>query len=109
MRVNDVVVNECPQQFIPIDQRTSTDHSIVLQEITIPLHVSGVTSYFNVRKPSQVEIADDITYRHIFVTSDRFWDPSDNIFSENEASLRYEMSYRIPDAPMRYVSNISNN
>jgi hypothetical protein len=106
LRVNAVVVNECPQQFISIDRRTGTGHSIVLQELTIPLHISGVTSYFNVRKPSQVEITDDITYRHIFVTHDRFWDPSDNIFSENKASLRYEMSNCIPDATMRYVSNI---
>jgi hypothetical protein len=106
LRVNDVVVNECPQQFIPIDQRTSTDHSIVLQELTIPLHINGVTSYFNVRKPSQVEITDDITYKHIFVTNDLFWDPSDNIYSKNKASLSYGMSNRIPDATMRYVSNI---
>jgi hypothetical protein len=55
-------VNECPLQFIPVQKRTIQDHAIIIQDVVIPLHIVGVTSYFTVRKPNRVEMNDDVTY-----------------------------------------------
>jgi hypothetical protein len=35
LRLNDVIVNECPLQFIPMNKRKKEDHSILIQDIVI--------------------------------------------------------------------------
>jgi hypothetical protein len=70
------------------------------------LQLVGVTSYFNVQKPTPSEISDDVTYRHVYVTGGTFWDPSDTIFSENELNIRYTIPQVIYSGQDRYVLNV---
>jgi hypothetical protein len=102
-----VTVNECPLQFIPQGKRTREDHAIVIVDILIPLQITGVTSYFNVQKPNEVKLNDDVTYRHVHATNDRFWDPMDTILSENESNLRFALPINVPYTPERYVRAIT--
>jgi hypothetical protein len=99
LRFIDVVVNYCPQNFILADGITKQDHSIVAQDIIIPLHIIGAASYFNVRKPSQAEITENIRHKHIFVTNDRLKDTTDSFSSENILCLRYKISVQFCTPP----------
>jgi hypothetical protein len=47
LRFNDVTVDECPYS---LSHQIHDEHSIVIHDIIIQLHLVGVTSYFNVRK-----------------------------------------------------------
>ena len=53
LRANGLQVDDCPQQF---DHRST--HSIIIDEpeMTIPLDLRGIISYFPSRKPTQEEI-----------------------------------------------------
>lgn len=51
LRSNGVIVNDVPLQFVPKPQRTTSSHTITIEDLRIPLHLRGVISYFNARKP----------------------------------------------------------
>jgi hypothetical protein len=101
LRLQDVIVNECPIQFIPPNRRRHNDHSIFIQDVIIPFLLVGVTSYFNVRKLTN---KDDKTDRHITVTNEIFWDPTDLMISENALIIQYAKFYDIITTPERYVT-----
>ena len=53
MRYSGVTVNDCPKHCAA--RPTKDDHSILLQDFTIPLLMSGVISYFPSRRPTEEE------------------------------------------------------
>ena len=86
MRLNEVVVNDCPSFLDPKPHDLS--HSIKIpgpdgDVVVIPLRLFGVTSYFPCRRPTQQE----------FETGDKFdltaetpeWDPYDSTFARQES------------------------
>ena len=86
MRLNEVVVNDCPSFLNPKPHDLS--HSIKIpgpdgDVVVIPLRLFGVTSYFPCRRPTQQE----------FETGDKFdltaetaeWDPYDSTFARQES------------------------
>jgi hypothetical protein len=87
LRMNGIVVNDCPSQFVPKEQRTKETHSIITETLSIPLELRGVFSCFQVRCPTQAEMDDVIRYPQIQMTSDHPWDPYDDQFEQIETSL----------------------
>jgi hypothetical protein len=84
MRMNDVVVNECPKfmETSPSDMSHALRVTQDGDELCIPFGLRGVTSYFPTRKPTQMELA---TCRRFDLTAeDPEWDPSSTTFKEQE-------------------------
>ena len=87
--LNGMHVNEIPK-FLA-ENLSETAHAIELIDsfdsahpLIISLHLSRVTSYFNVYSPSVTENEnDEITKIHL-TTKNKLWDPSTNEFSERE-------------------------
>ena len=81
LRLNDVVVNERPK-FLT-ERPSEDDHVIRCEEVTIPLELHGVTSYFKARRPTKDEYLNcdrfELTY------PDPEWIPSDSKYSEEES------------------------
>jgi hypothetical protein len=94
-------------QFIPLGKRTKEGHLIVVQDIVVPLYMTGVTSSINVRKPTEKELLQDVTYKHIYFTNNKFWNPTDNIFADNELFLRCAIVSLPSSASARYVSTVN--
>jgi hypothetical protein len=61
-------------------------------------------SYLNVRRPTEEEIIDDTTDRHITFTNERLLYPSDPILSENELNIGYTKGDDIVVTPECYVT-----
>ncbi len=80
-------MNDVPLQFIPKHCRTAESHAILADGLRIPLELRGVISYFNVRKPSEEEISDAITYQHISMTNNVSWDPYDEALRVQEMAI----------------------
>ena len=83
LRAQGLVVNDVPRQF----QRDST-HSIIIpsQQLEIPLHLSGIISGFESRKPSLAEW-EDSSIQKIELTSMEAWKPASVTFAEKEATI----------------------
>ena len=93
MRANDVVVKECPRMFsdtseshyIQIRAYESNDANVSHcqdQPITIPLHLSGVISYFTCRKPTTYEF--NTLPRYVLTSEQPEWDPHSPSFAMTE-------------------------
>ena len=81
LRLNDVVLNEQPKFLL--DRPTAKDHAIVVDDLLIPLELSGVTSFFPARKPTKNEY---LTCSRIELTApDPEWKPHDVWYSEEES------------------------
>ena len=78
MRAHGIVVDDTPRQF----NKQST-HSIYMPEVelSIPLEMRGVISYFESHKPSEDELEN---CRRIVMTSDVSWNPYDESFETQE-------------------------
>ena len=85
MRCGGVIVNDVAK--IHCDQPTTLDHCISFRnhELTIPLKLNGIFSYFNHRTPT----AEEIEYcDKFFITPDAIdWNPYCDSFSKNEDAL----------------------
>jgi hypothetical protein len=59
-------------------------HSITVTEenVTIPLQLNGIISYFDARTPTTEEIEN---CPHIILTSDKEWNPYSSHFAEKES------------------------
>ena len=93
LRMNDVEVNETPKFLVK--HPTDKDHAIVISEKTndgtsnqllIPLSLSGVTSYFPSRKPTQGEYerAEVDGYCYDLTAPTLEWNPSCQSFQDQE-------------------------
>ena len=72
LRMNDIKVFDCPKFLI--DNPSDHDHTIVIpredeDDLSIPLSLYGVTSYFPTRKPTMTEY-DTSSDHHIDITYD---------------------------------------
>ena len=112
LRLNDVQVNDCPKFLHP--NPDDTTHTIVVHEqddtLIIPLSLSGVTSYFPTRKPTDHENVSCRSFNLTF--EDPTWDPSDDTFKkQEEAQVDSKGRVHEPgDHPDRYfISTLSAN
>jgi hypothetical protein len=69
MRSNDIQADDVPRHL-----SSSSSHAIMCKDenLTIPLLLNGVISYFNVRRPSLYEIEN---CQHIALTAVEEWNP----------------------------------
>jgi len=86
MREGGVVVNDVPK--IHTKNPTVKDHSISFHDepdLLIPLHLSGIFSYFCTRRPEEKELFE---YNKLFLTPDASdWNPYCTSFESNEKSM----------------------
>ena len=78
LRDNGIVIDECPTQFDP-----TSNHAIhiPIANITLPLELDGVISYFTTRMPTWDEYHNCESYS---MTSDATWKPYDSWYAEQE-------------------------
>ena len=104
MRLNDVVVEDCPKFLHP--NPTETTHSIAVREeddtLVIPLSIRGVTSYFPTRIPTHHENETCRAFNLTF--EDPTWNPASDSFAlQEEAQVDPHGRIREPgDRPSRY-------
>lgn len=79
MRYNNVIVDDIPKHL-----SSMSTHSITVTEenVTIPLQLNGIISYFDARTPTTEEIEN---CPHIILTSDEEWNPYSSHFAEKES------------------------
>ena len=96
LRTNNVGINEVPLVHTPQNKRCRLTHSIWTNhpdpQLHIPLEMDGVTSFFNVRRPTRAEVNDDRNAIHVYMTSDTPWDPHSQQLGEEEAQLRTQFT-----------------
>jgi hypothetical protein len=91
MQHHQIKIHDIPLKYIPSDQRTHEDHSIIAEDperLHIPLKLDGTTSYFETRKPRQSEMQPDSDTIKIYMTSDSQWDPMDELNAHDEDAIR---------------------
>ena len=79
------MVDDTPKQFDP-----KSTHSIEVpgDDLTIPLEMNGVVSYFSSHKPSEEELEN---CRRITLSSDIPWDPNDPSWETQERAVNRQM------------------
>ena len=96
MRANDVIVDECPRMFATVNEchrimirggvdDTDASNITKIDGITIPLHLSGVISYFPSRKPTKHEF--DTLPRYHLTADEPEWDPHSPTFAQTEERI----------------------
>ena len=90
VRVNDVKLDEIPK-FLT-ENPTTHSHAIYFEEeeITVPLSLHGVTSYFPTRKPTLQEYYDSTTDEGVqceLTYEAPVWDPQDDEFTRQESNM----------------------
>jgi hypothetical protein len=93
MRVNGVVVDDCPRHLS--DPSKPSTHSIFFPEhdVRIPLEMGGVISRFSTRRPTSEELEHCLW---LPLTGDLEWDPYASSFAENERNISEESMYHQP-------------
>ena len=89
-QVNDVKLDEIPR-FLT-EAPTSHSHAIYFpeEEITVPLLLHGVTSYFPTRKPTLQEYYDSTTQHGIqcvLTYESPVWNPTDEALTKQECNM----------------------
>jgi hypothetical protein len=86
LRSYGIVVDDTPRQF-----DSQSVHSIVVpgEDLTIPLELNGVVSYFASHKPSDDDLEN---CRRIVLSSDVPWNPNDPTFERQERALEQRAS-----------------
>jgi len=81
LRANGLIVEDCPKHLAPRDKPSS--HSIFVPEdnLTIPLQLKGVTSYFTTRTPTINEVE---TCQWVHLSNDQDWDPHSETHQNQE-------------------------
>jgi hypothetical protein len=85
MRMNGLIVCECPRHLAPTPDTLSHTIQHPDEKLVIPLSCDGVISYFLYRKPTEEELR---TCPRIEMTSNGVaWDPYGTIFAEHELAV----------------------
>jgi Reverse transcriptase (RNA-dependent DNA polymerase) len=79
MRDNKTIVEDTPRQY-----DSKSGHCITIGDLTIPLLMDGVISYFESTKPTDDELKYNQRYT---LTSDTPWDPRDPSFASQEKAF----------------------
>jgi hypothetical protein len=71
---NQIGSNNVQVDDIPVHLSANSSHSIIVNEenLIIPLNLKGLISYFQVRRPTIVEIEN---CQHVVLTSEEEWNP----------------------------------
>ena len=107
LRHSGIQVNDTPLQYLPERLRNVESHSIIAEGLQIPLQLNGVLSYFNVRRPTNDEINDSVTYPHIDMTNSFPWDPYDQSMTQIERFLAQSLHVDTSGVSDRSVSCIT--
>ena len=105
--MNGVLINEVPKYLAPVPSETI--HAIQIENpidanhpIIIPLKLNGVTSYFEVRKPTQEEYENQNILKIELMVEAPQWDPSSPEYSHQEQSMfNYRGRFVSPNTPTR--------
>ena len=95
-RVNGVVVNDLPK-FLDANP-SDISHSILcplhdldddepVQTVTLPLRLTGVTSYLTVGTPTAGEWTSGLIPRLVLTSEHLTWDPHDTSYEEQEDGM----------------------
>ena len=112
LRMNDITINECPKFLTK--SPTDNDHAILLpisndEHIRIRLHLSGVTSYFYTRKPTERELNDGNIDQFDLTYTEPEWEPWDKTFEDQEeATVGIDdlVHDEQPKRPRIYISSV---
>ena len=107
LRSFGVTVNDIPLQFIDADKRQPTDHSILVDNLTIPLSIAGVTSYFDTRLPTQDELQHPHLCERVYLTAGH-WNPHDRAPADTETRLRNHFEFGDAYRPYREARMLSS-
>ena len=105
--MNCVLINEVPKFLAPFPSETSNAIQIenpfdVNHPVIIPLKLTRVTSYFNVRKPTQEEYEDQNILKIKITAEDPSWDPLSSEFSRQAQSMfDYRGWFVSPNTPAK--------
>jgi len=104
LRANGLIVEDCPKHLAPSDKPSS--HSIQAPEdnITIPLSMKGVTSYFTTRTPTISEVE---TCQWVHLTNEYDWDPHSEPHEQQETN--YDELRTYGDYHDRHIMSISSS
>jgi Reverse transcriptase (RNA-dependent DNA polymerase) len=91
LRLHDVTINERPK-FLT-DKPIDTDHTIIIEDLIIPLEIHKVSSFFYARKPSLKEYNE--CERLELTCPFPEWNPHDIYFAEEEAKYLDDEGYLI--------------
>jgi hypothetical protein len=105
MRTSNIKVDNIPKHL-----STKSTHSIMVEEenLTIPMKLNGIISYFNVRAPNLDEIEN---CPHINMTSTKEWNPYSHHFKELEDKIErtvIKISAFTTECMEQYDNSISN-
>ncbi len=81
MRSCNIIVDDVPKHL-----STKSTHSIIInkENLSIPMKLNGVISYFNVRTPTTNEIE---TCPHVIMTPEEEWNPYSSHFEDLESKI----------------------
>jgi hypothetical protein len=92
LRDNDIRVNDIPLLYTPVEERNQHTHSIVTNDLVIPLSMDGVHSSFPSRVPTEYELANVHMFPQLSLTADCVWEPHDLSFRDNEYAIRTSLT-----------------
>jgi hypothetical protein len=78
-------------QFIFSPEERKDAHTIISEQLTNPLSLRGVISYFNARCPTEDEVLDPDKYLHVIMTAPKEWDPYDPQMTEIEDAMMLQL------------------
>ena len=112
MREAGIQVNDIPLQFIRGRPVTKDDHSIIHENLHIPLSRNGVISFFNVHKPTTEEIQNlDESWRIDMTPDNRIKNPNDSAYEADERILHdgLGVNANIASIENRRINSICHN
>jgi hypothetical protein len=108
LRENSIRVNDIPLMYTPVEERNQFTHTIVVNDLIIPLSMDGVHSSFTSRVPSDFELANPHMFPQLSMTADIVWEPHDQSFQDNEYSIRTSLTTeRYAPFENRQISEVS--
>jgi hypothetical protein len=85
LRHHNIIVDDVPRHLAPNPQLATHSITTPSKNITIPLQLNGVVSYFVSRSPTPQELED---CEWVMMTSDGEWDPHSDSFMLNERAVK---------------------
>jgi hypothetical protein len=85
LRANGITVEDCPKHLSPRDQLLSHCIHSVCDDFSIPLSLTGVTSYFPTRTPTVQEIE---SCKWIILSDENEWNPHSDHFMNQEENFQ---------------------
>jgi hypothetical protein len=81
LRANGLTVDDCPKHLAPRNQPSSHSLYAPMEDLTLPLKLKGVTSFFSTRTPTVQEVE---TCKWVYMSDEHNWDPHSEDYQEQE-------------------------